>query len=394
MTRIDRYVLAELGKRLVVALLIVLVSLVIERILRLFDLVSLRGGPIDLVWQMAAMLVPHYLGLAIPAGFFVSTFLAVARFHHDSEFDAVLAAGISPSRFARPFVGAALVLALVSLGVFGYAQPYTRYGYRAVLHLLESIPWDARVPEMAFSRVEDDATVTADRTFADGRMERVFIHYRDGDAEITLTAASGVLDFGPMRAYYRLDLADVQRIEMRPDAAPVVAYFSAFTLTRPIATTIPPFRDRGADVRELTLDELAAPATAPKGTWTRTESRAEFHGRTVRSVSLVVLPFLALPLALAARRSRRNTGLVIGALLLLMFHYTMQTLQGLAAAGRLSPLAMWAAMAAFAAVSAGLFWRAQRHPGENPLDPAIAAIEAATVRIAQVPRRAWRRARR
>jgi len=392
MTRIDRYVITELAKRLLVALAIVLVSLVIERILRLFDIVSMRGGPIDLVWQMALLLVPHYLGLALPAGFFVSIFLCMSRFHHDSEFDALLAAGVSPSRFAQPFIAASVLLALLSLGVFGYAQPYTRYGYRAVMHMVMNIPWDAQIPEMSFSRVEKDATVTADHTSITGQLDKVFVHYVDKGTEVTIAAGHGTLSFGPMRTYYELHLVDAQRVEIRPGAPPSVAWFRELSVRRPIAQVIPPFRARGDDVRELTLDELTG-KNAPKGNWNRTETRAEFHARVVRSLSMVFLPFLAIPLALSSRRAKRNSGIVLGAVLLLMYHYSMQTLQGMAAVGRVSPVAMWAAMAVFGTISAGLFWRAQRHPGENPLDPMYVAIELGVAWVRAAARVVWRKVR-
>lgn len=391
-TRIDRYIVAELVKRLTVALLIVLAALVIERILRLFDFVSMKGGPVDLVWQMAVMLVPHYLGLALPAAFFVSIYLTVARFHNDSEFDAMLASGISPVRFARPLMGFALALAMLSLGVFGYLQPYTRYGYRALYHIVTNIPWDARVPEMAFSRVERDAVVTADRTRDDGSMERVFIQYRDGDADVVVTAAAGTLEFGPMRSYYLLQLENAERIVSRPGQAPELGVFEALAIRRPLAATAPPFRPRGNEVREMTLGELAArpPADAE---WTRAQARAELHARLVRSLSVVFLPLLAVPLALSGRRTRTSAGLVVGALVLLIYHYATQTLQGVAALGRVHPGAMWAAMAVLAAISIALFHRAQRRPGANPLDPLTGAIadvrDAARARLARLlPRRA------
>lgn len=385
-SRIDRYILTELGKRLSVALLIVLAALVIERILRLFDFVSMKGGPVDLVWQMAVMLVPHYLGLALPAAFFVSIYLTVARFHHDSEFDAMLATGISPRRFARPLLGLAVVLTAFSIGVFGYLQPYTRYGYRALYHIVTNIPWDARVPEMAFSRVEHDAVVTADRTGADGTMERVFIQYRDGDADVVVTAVRGTLEFGPLRGYYLLQLEDAERIVSRTGEPPELGVFDTLAIRRPLTSAVPPFRPRGNEVREMTLDELAGrpPADAD---WTRAQARAELHARLVRSLSVLFLPLLAVPLALSGRRKRSAAGLVLGALLLLIYHYTTQTLQGVSALGRVHPAMMWVAMGVFAAISFALFHRAQLRPGANPLDPLIAAIAEAMERIGAPLRR-------
>jgi len=71
----------------------------------------------------------------------------------------------------------------------------------------------------------------------------------------------------------------------------------------------------------------------------------------------------------------------------------MQTLQGMAALGRVPVASMWLTMAAFGAISGVLFWRAQRHPGENPLDPAFFAIDIALSWMRALVVVAWRKVR-
>lgn len=375
-SRLDSYVLTELGKRLAVALLIVLAALVIERVLRLFDIVSTAGGPVDLVWRMAAMLVPHYLGLALPAAFFVSIYLTVSRFHNDSEFDAILASGIAPERFSRPLIGAAFGLAIVSFGVFGYLQPYARYGYRSLYYIATHIPWDTRLLERVFSRVEHGTIVSADRIDPDGTMNHVFIQYKDGNADVVITAMTAFLEFGPEREIYRLYLLSAEQIVSRPDSTPIVGYFDTLTVRRQRDTTLEPFRPRGDDVREMTMGELTS-SPPPAAGWNRSQARAEFHVRLVRAVSVVFLPMLAIPLAFSGRRLRSSAGLVFGALLLVIYHYIVQTLQGIVALGLASPGVLWGGALLFAVASSALFWRFSRHPGASPLEPALVAIQGA-----------------
>lgn len=375
-SRLDCYVLTELGKRLAVALLIVLAALVIERVLRLFDIVSTTGGPLGLVWRMAAMLVPHYLGLALPAAFFVSLYLTMSRFHNDSEFDAILASGIAPERFSRPLIGAAFGLAVISLGVFGYLQPYARYGYRSLYYIATHVPWDARLPERVFSRVEHDAIVSADHIDPDGAMNRVFIQYKDGDSDVVITAMTAFLEFSPEREVYRLYLFSAEQIVSRPGRAPIVGHFDTLTVRRQRDTTIEPFRPRGDDVREMTMGELAG-SPSPAAGWNRLQARAEFHARLVRAVSVFFLPMLAVPLAFSGRRIRSSAGLVLGALLLVIYHYTVQTLQGVVALGLAPPGVLWGGASLFAAVSGFLFWRFSRHPGAVLLEPALMVLHDA-----------------
>ncbi|MGE4528040.1 MAG: LptF/LptG family permease [Rhodospirillaceae bacterium] len=394
MKRIDRYLLTELSKRLAVALAVVLISLVMERLLRLFDLVSMKGGPLDLVWRMVLMLLPHYLGLALPAGFFVSIVLVVSRLNQDSEFDALLAGGISPFRFSLPFFGAALALTGLSIGLYGYAQPYTRYDYRAIHYLVMNIPWAARIPELSFSRVDKDATVSVDRVSETGReLSGVFIHMQQNGRDVTVTARTGTLLFGPGNAYYRLRLFDGVRLEVREAGAPTVTRFDDVMLQRDFATTVAPFRARGNDVRELSLGELARGDRAARGGWTKSEARAELHARLIRAFALPFLPLLAIPLALAAKRSRKSVGIAVGAVVLVLYHYVLQTLQGLAASERLQVGWMWLSLAVFAGLSCLLFRHVQRNPGENPLDVPLAVLDDALGRAGSLfrhLRRGWR----
>lgn len=368
MMLIDRYLVTETSKRLAVALAVVLLSLVIERILRLFDLVTMKGGPISMVWEMALMLVPHYLGLALPAGFFVSIFLVVARFGEDNEFDALLNSGVSPRRFAMPFLGTALVLVMTSIALYGYAQPYSRYAYRAIHFMVNNIPWGATVPERSFATVDKDVTVTADHVSNSGRdLQGVFIHMPQNGHEVTITATAAELVFGPEHRSYRLRLFDgVQLMSSASGAS--ATHFDELLLQRDFITMLPLFRPRGEDARELSLNELAEESRSPTSTWPRAEVTAELHARLARAASLLFVPFLTIPLALAAKRSRRGAGILVGGAALVIYHYALQTLEGMAELGRVPTFSLWLALAVFAALSMALFWRAQRFPGENPLD--------------------------
>ena len=79
MKTFDRYVLNKTLMPLTVAIGIALIALLMERMVRLLDLVVNKGGPFYLLLQMLANLIPHYLGIALPAAFFIGVLHAVMK---------------------------------------------------------------------------------------------------------------------------------------------------------------------------------------------------------------------------------------------------------------------------------------------------------------------------
>ena len=131
---IDRYMLKLVAWPMVGCLGVTVVALLLERVLRLLDALSQSSARFGYVTELAANLVPHYLGLALPVAFFVALFIVITKLSDGSEIDALLASGQSLSRIAIPFVCVGLFLSLFSVALFGYSQPYSRYAYRSVMH--------------------------------------------------------------------------------------------------------------------------------------------------------------------------------------------------------------------------------------------------------------------
>jgi lipopolysaccharide export system permease protein len=105
MTALDRYMARLIAVPLISTLLISAMLLVLDRMLRLFDFVASEGGPVSVVWQMLANLLPEYLGLGIPIGLMLGILLAFRRLATTSELDVLRAVGMSYGRMLRvPFM--------------------------------------------------------------------------------------------------------------------------------------------------------------------------------------------------------------------------------------------------------------------------------------------------
>ncbi|HUG72725.1 MAG TPA: LptF/LptG family permease, partial [Steroidobacteraceae bacterium] len=159
--RLDWYMLRALLGPLVLAVCVLLLAGILGRLLRLFELAAATGASALLVVKMVASLVPHYLGMAMPAAFFAAIFMATARIGDDNELDAMLATGRSITRMAVPFFLVALALTGFNLYLFGFLQPLTRYGYDATVHDAKNTGWDGRLEANRFVTVKDGYTMAA-----------------------------------------------------------------------------------------------------------------------------------------------------------------------------------------------------------------------------------------
>jgi len=369
-TLLDRYILRLTLAPLGGALGVTLVALLLERVLRLLDLLSESSGRLGFVAQLAANLVPHYLGLTLPAGFFIALFVVVTRLNEGSEIDALLASGVSLTRIVAPYLALAGVLTVASLILFGVLQPYSRYAYRAVMHAAETAGWSGQAAAQTFFAPDQNLTMTADTVDVTGeQLGRVFIRKTlpDGREEVT-TAASGRLVRSAGGGGVRLDLTDGQQFSTASNGAARVLSFKSFAIDLPLTSAEKLLRGRGRDARELTLGELAAQARKPSTMIPRQTLLAELYARLARSFALPLLPLLALPLGLSAKRGGRAPGIIIAGLLLIAFQHMLQLGQSLAASGRAQALpAILVPFAVFAAICLVTFYTSRKRPGETPI---------------------------
>ncbi|PHY20426.1 LptF/LptG family permease [Caulobacter sp. BP25] len=380
---IDRYLLRLLFWPLVGCLGVTVVALLLERILRLLDALSQSSARFGYVAQLAANLVPHYLGLALPVAFFVALFIVIVKLSDGSEVDALLASGQSLERIAAPFLAVGLFLSVFSLIVFGYMQPYSRYAYRAVMHAAVNAGWNGRLAGGAF--IDDKGSLlTADSADIAGQsLTRVFIRRLDakGQEEI-ITAASANLKMDAGGKTVTMDLKDGRRIARDAAGDYRNLAFSTLTTQTPLATAAVLLRDRGGDERELTLGELAKQAESPHPIVPKSTLLSELYGRLARAAFLPFLPLLAFPLGLASKRGNRAPGLIMAGVLLLAFQHTLLLGQSLAKAEKVAAApAIWIPFALFSGFAVWLFLGSRTRPGDTPVSRLVRRINNLVKRV-------------
>lgn len=378
----DRYIARLIFVPLVGSLVVAAMLLVLDRMLRLFDYVVSEGGPLSVVWRMLANLLPEYLGLGIPVGVLLGILLAFRKLALSSELDAMLAVGVSYWRLLRvPFLYA-LAFAALNLGIVGFVQPWARYQYEGLRYELRTGALGASLKVGEFNRLGDKLTLRVEGSAEEGRhLTGIFARMRDDAGRtVAVTAEEGrflgtddpdVLLLRVMRGTLVQDEAGFR--------APRVLSFDSHDLPIRLPRT-EQFRGR-EEQRELTLPELVRvgrdPAEAPA---TRNQVRAAFHFRVVEVAIMLLLPFLAIALAVPPKRSTSGLGVFLAIVMVVGYHKINEYAQGMGALGRVDPvIALWVPFAVFAAIILKLFHTLAFVPGGQP----IGGLEAGAAKLAK-----------
>jgi lipopolysaccharide export system permease protein len=411
LTRIDRYVLERALVPLTASIGIAVAALLLERMVRLMELLVNQGGAILLVLKLLANLVPHYLGIALPLALFLGITLSTTRLSVDSELDALQSAGVGLTRMVMPVLGLTVVVTLVMMLLVGWLQPLTRYQFRALMWAATNSAWDLAVEKGSFFNGIGNNTVLIEDMTNNGRtLKGVFVQQRKADGvAVIMTAETGEATRLPDSGQIVLRLFNGRRVESMNNSDKVtVLSFERFDLPMEVAAT-DPFRDRSGE-RELTAPELlcqlrlqGAAQTPSPLPWPCAEGAtplqfkgnrllSEIHARIVRVLALLFLPFMSIPLGLASRRSQKGAGLVAGILLLALFNYVLQFGEKGADSGKFSPwLGLWMPWLGMSLLAAGLFWMVKERPRDNPVETMFAAVERLRSGTVAAVRRAFSR---
>lgn len=372
---IDRYLIRHTLTRFATLLSIVLFALLMERMVRLLDLVATKNTPFDVVAALMLNLVPHYLSLALSTAFFIAVLMAIIRLREDSELDALYAGGVSLYRIARPIFMLACLFCLLGAVVIAFLQPHARYGYRNLIHYAGYGSWYNVLESGAFLTGVDNMTMTVGSISLDGReLTDVFFHERKDNGEMnTLTAERGHFDINDEQKLVLTLEGATQVTDGVEGKEPLVVRVKTFSREIETLFTPPPYRTRGDDERELTLLELWQWQGPPPLKSTYNQMEAEMHSRIVRIVSILFLPFLAVALGATAPKRRQGLNLALGLFMLIIYNEILQFGKRMIRDGEVNALVgQELPMLLFLVFGYWMFWRAAHRNASGGQDPLTA----------------------
>jgi lipopolysaccharide export system permease protein len=370
---IDRYLARTIAVPLIGTLILAAMLLILDKMLRLFQYVVEAGGPVSVVWRMLANLLPEYLSLGIPIGLMLGILLAFRKLALSSELDALRGIGIGYTRLLSVPYAFAIPLAIINLFIVGYLEPYTHYRYKGLQFDLKSGALGAAIKVGEFNRLGKHLTLRIDRSENKGtQLHGIFVENQDANGmTVAATAEHGrfLATDDPDKILFRLTKGRL--VQDSPKfATPRTLAFDSYDL--PVSLpVINQFRRRAAgDADELYLHELwrlgyggGAPTRALQGA-----AEAHFNFRLVEVVMMLMLPLLAVALAVPPKRSTSALGIFVSILIVVAYHKVNQYADQAAASGRLDPtLGLWLPLVVLAGIILWMYHILADKPGGQPI---------------------------
>jgi lipopolysaccharide export system permease protein len=370
-TLIDRYLARSIAVPLLGTLLLAAMLLVLEKMLRLFDFVVNAGGPVSVVWRMLANLLPEYFALGIPIGLMLGILLAFRKLALSSELDALRGIGIGYGRLLKVPYFYAVGLLILNLLIVGWVEPYSRYRYEGLRFDLRSGALGAAIKVGEFNNLGKRMTLRIDRSDNDGtQLGGIFIAVDDkSGTQVSATAEEGrfFATDDPDTIIFRLRKGRL--VQESPNfPTPRTLAFESYDL--PInLPAVDRFRQRG-EQEELFLNELAGRAYGgtAKSQADQLAARANLHFRLVEVVMMLMLPLLAVSLAVPPKRSNSSLGIFISIVIVVTYHKVNQYAEQMGAQGRVPPeVALWVPLLLFAGIILWMYHVLAHRPGGQPI---------------------------
>jgi lipopolysaccharide export system permease protein len=368
---IDRYILRLVLMPMFGIFLLAASLLVMDKMLRLFDFVATEGGPIGVVFKMLANMLPEYASLAIPLGLMLGILLAFRKLATSSELDVMRAVGLSYTRMLRVPYLITLVLVVCNFAIVGYLQPLSRYYYEELNYELKSGALGASIKVGEFTALKDRIALRIDESRDNGqRLMGIFARVANQKGQVlSISAREGrflALKDQPDTIILRLQQGQI--IQDMPGKMPRVLSFTRHDLPIELPA-IEKFRQRGGQEREYLLPELMKLGWNKDATKEeRVSSQANFSFRMVEVVMMLLLPLLAVALAIPPKRSTSALGLFVSIVMVVAYHKVNQYANDVASLGKINPiLGLWGPFLVFAAMILWMYWRVAYVPGGQPL---------------------------
>lgn len=371
------YIIKEILPVFFIALMTFTVILLMDKILKLIELIVTRGVNLSQILMLLLFISPSFLIFTIPMAFLLAALLSFGRLSGDSEITAFKASGMSLYQLYLPVLLLSIGAYLLTTFLVIYGLPWGNRGFKATLYVMAQTKADIEIKERVFNDVFDGFVVYVNKVPIQGKkMEGILIYdERDKEKVNTIFASEGFLVNLPksQEVILRLINGDIHRYEPRTNLYQRMQ-FDTYDLRLELAKT---FAAIGKKLKEheMSIDDIKEKMEAKRVLGQDiTPQEVELHKRYAIPFACLVFGLLGVPLGIQPRRSGRSYGFVLSLLILLSYYISLTASEILALRKMIPPiLSGWTPNLLFGALGIFLLIKASK---ESPFKPLVWMTEA------------------
>lgn len=371
------YILKEILPIFFIGLMTFTIILLMDKILRLIELVVNRGGSLSSILMLFLFISPSFLILTIPVSVLLGTLLTFGRLSSDSEITAFKASGVSLYQLFFPISVFAFATFLLSSFLVFYALPWGNRGFKATLYRLVQSKADIEIKERVFNDAFSGLVVYVDRVPLQGNhMEGILIYdQREKGKSNTILAKEGFIVNNPesQEIILRLRNGDIHRFEPEAHTFQKIT-FDTYDLRLELAKTFAAIEKKLKDW-EMSIDDIRKKMEEIKRTGGNTTLyEIELHKRYAIPFTCIVFALIGVPLGIQPHRSGRSYGFILS-IFILIAYYVSLTASEILAARKIIPAfsAGWAPNLLFSGLGIYLLVKTA---SESPFKPIVWLTEA------------------
>jgi len=371
------YILKEILPIFFIGLMTFTIILLMDKILKLIDLIVNRGGSLSDVLMLFLFISPSFLILTIPVAVLLGTLLTFGRLSSDSEITAFKASGMSLYQLFFPISVFALAAFLLTSFLVFYGLPWGNRGFKATLYRLAQSKADIEIKERIFNDAFNNLVVYVDRVPLQGNhMEGILIYdQREKGRSSTILAKEGFIINNPesQEIILRLRSGDIHRFEPEAHTFQKIT-FDTYDLKLELAKTFAAIEKKLKDW-EMSIDDIRKKMEETKRTGGNTTPyEIELHKRYAIPFTCIVFALIGVPLGIQPHRSGRSYGFILS-IFILIAYYVSLTASEILAARKIIPAfsAGWAPNLLFSGLGIYLLVKTA---SESPFKPIVWLTEA------------------
>ena len=320
------YILKEILPIFFVGLTVFTIILLMDKILKLIELIVNRGGSLSNILMLFVFISPSFLIITIPIAVLLGTLLTFGRLSSDSEITAFKASGTSLYQLFFPVSVFALVAFLITGFLVFYGLPWGNRGFKATLFLIAQSKADIEIKERVFNDMFSGLVIYVDRVpIQRNRMEGILIYDdREKGMSNTIIAKEGFLinNRESQEIILRLNHGDIHRYEPRVHTFQKIK-FDTYDLKLELSKVLLAL-GRKLKEFEMSIDEIKEKIENLKKQGKDTTSqKVELYKRYAIPFTCIVFALIGVPLGIQPRRSGRSYGFILSILILLVYYISV-----------------------------------------------------------------------